>query len=169
MRFSTILQSHARRYPAWQMQDVYKLVHQASLGPEHMVTDALTARAWLEGELAEMGEGPTDPIIDPISADGEMVRVHLRPYQAGGGDPETLLAAFLETANDYHGSVDLLEANLAQAVQHCIYPVPLMETFFQEMKAGGYPAVHHSEVYKNRYRPAYRVIGGNYVQTLRSG
>lgn len=163
MSFEKIFQSHARRYPSWQVQDVYKLVHQAALGPAHMVTNAETARAWLMRELAEMGEGPAEPVIDPISADGDIVRVHLRPYLAGGGDPETVLAAFLETANEYHGELDTLEAYLGQVARNGAFPIPPMEAFFREMKGRGFPAVHHSDVYKDLYRPAYRVIGRKHL------
>jgi hypothetical protein len=78
-----------------------------------LVTDPLSARNYLERELAKMGEGPAEPPIDPISPDGEMVWVHLLPYLASGGDTEDLLADFLDTASQYHGEIDHLEKNLA--------------------------------------------------------
>jgi hypothetical protein len=87
----TILRSHFSRYPLMQVQDLYKLLHQAALGSEHAVRNPETARNWLTRELAEMGDGPPEPLFDPISPGGEIARVHLRPFVAGGHNPDALL------------------------------------------------------------------------------
>jgi len=88
-----------------QIQDVYKLLHQAAMGSEHAVSNPESARGWLIRELAEMGEGVPEPLIDPISPDDEIVRVHMRPYVAAGYDPDLLLDAFIRTANEYRGDI----------------------------------------------------------------
>ena len=163
MNFLKIFQAHTERYPSWQVQDVYKLAYQAALGPGHSIRNPSSAREWLERELAAMGKGPTEPVIDPISTNEEIVRVHLRPYLAYGGDPEMLLSAFVDTANHYHGETELLEAYLAQIVDHQHFPPEKMEDFFQKIKEQGYPGVHHSETYRKLYRPAYRVVGRKYL------
>jgi hypothetical protein len=74
------------------------------LGSEHAVTNEAAARDWLEREIAGLGPGPEEPLIDVIACDGRIARVHLRPFLAGGGDPEALLRAFVRTANEHHGS-----------------------------------------------------------------
>ena len=79
MPMNKILQDHLARYPKMQARDVYKLLHQAAMGSEHAVTDIASARAWLERELAEIGPGPAEPLVDPISPDGQIARIHLRP------------------------------------------------------------------------------------------
>jgi len=154
----TVLQSHLSRYPAMQVQDVYKLVHQASMGSEHAVPNPESARKWLTRELAKMGQGPLEPLIDPISADGEIVRIHLRPYVATGHDPDSLLEAFIRTANEYRGEIRLLEEYWQAAVNTAKFPLAEMDEFFRSVKAQNYPAVHHSREYEKSYRPAYRVV-----------
>ena len=48
MKFiSQLLTAHLQRYPRMQLEDIYKLLHQAALGPEHAVQDAAIARARL--------------------------------------------------------------------------------------------------------------------------
>ena len=111
MTFETILREHFARYPSMQIQDVYKLIHQAALGSEHAISRSESARKWMERELAEMGEGSDEPAVDPISEDGQIVRVHLGPFVAQGGNPETLLDAFIRTANEYRGEVQVLKNN----------------------------------------------------------
>ena len=166
--FHAILLNHAARYPAWQSRDVYKLAHQAALGSEHAVIDRERACGWLEEELAGLSgleQIPTDePLIDPISADGSIVRVHLRPLVRLGLPAEPLLEAFLRTADrvprrNWNTLEEYLTAAgvLAENGQLVIDGVPLA-ALVEEMRLGDFPAVHHSEVYARAYHPAYRVV-----------
>jgi hypothetical protein len=166
--FESIVRSHFDRYPDMQIQDLYKLVHQAAMGSEHAAPDPASARAWLESELDEMGDGPAEPLLDPISADGEILRVHLRPYQASGGNMELLLDAFLRTARDFHGELDTIEAYWAAAESTHLFPAPAMNEFIEAMRARNFPAVHHSENYEHSYKPAYRVVLHRYFPFKRS-
>jgi len=153
-----VLHSHFSRYSALQIQDVYKLLHQAALGSEHAVSDPEIARNWLTRELSEMGEGPPEPLIDPISPKGKIVRVHLRPFVVAGHDPDVLLDAFVRTANEHHGDLRLLEQLWQAAIATTKFPVEEMEEFIRSMREQDYPAVHHSYEYEKLYRPAYRIL-----------
>ncbi|MEN6369767.1 MAG: hypothetical protein ABFD77_08735 [Thermotogota bacterium] len=158
-----IVLEHQRRYPCWKLDDLYKLVHQAALGSEHTVTDEARARAWLTQEMAKMGLGPHEPLIEPISPDGEVVRVHLRPYLRRRLDPELLLEAFVRTAEEFRGLHGRIDAGLAEAGRLAREGrLPFTETdialLSARMRAEGFPAVHHSDVYVAEYHPAYRVI-----------
>jgi len=157
----SVVSAHLVRYPDMQIQDVYKLLHQATMGSGHAVTDPESARRWLERELAEMGDGIPEPLIDPISADGQMARVHLRPYLAQGGNPQKLLSAFIHTANEFHGDEAVLKQEWDIATHIEIFPPAEMDDFIQKLQ--GYPAVHHSAIFTQRYRPAYRVILQKYL------
>jgi hypothetical protein len=163
MTLETILRDQFVRYPSMQLQDVYKLIYQAALGAEHTIADLEGTRQWLERELAEMGEGPDEPVMESISDDGPMVRVHLRPYVAQGGDPEALLGAFVRTANEYRGRVQTLKNNWSIVAGLGYHSVVEMEAFTQSVQARDYPAVHHSTEYKRLYRPAYRVVWQKFI------
>ena len=128
------------------------------MGSEHAVSDIDSARNWLTSELAEMEDGPPEPLIDPISADGGIVRVHLRPFFRAGHNPDALLEAFVHTANGHHGIIRLLEEYWRAAMATAKFPAREMEEFFRSMKEQDYPAMHHSSEYEKLYRPAYRVI-----------
>ena len=167
----TILRSHLSRYPGMQIQDLYKLLHQAVLGSEHAVSNPESARNWLRRELAEMSEGPVEPLVDPISPGGRIARIHLRPLVAAGHDPDLLLDAFIRTANEVHGDVRLLEGFWQVAITTSTFPTVEMEEFIRFIQGQNYPAVHHSSVYENLYRPAYRVVAlafcpGTWLQSL---
>ncbi len=166
--FRQVLIRHVTRYPRLEIQDLYKLVYQGALGSEHAVTDAAEARLWLEREVEVMADGPEEPAIDPISADGQIVRVNLRPYVAEGGNLEILLESFLQTANEYKGTEAQLRHYWLYA-EHSAEEDALglvvkeMRDFFGEMERQGFPAVHHSKVYTMAYRPAYRVVMQAYL------
>ena len=161
--FVELVVRHLARYPAMQLEDVYKLAHQACLGSEHAVPDRAHAERWLERELAQLGDGPPEPTIDPIAPDGRIVRVHLRPFLAGGGDVAKLLEAFVRTANEFRGSSEWLVscwAGVEAMVAAGVLPFAGADAraFGRRMAAAGYPAVHHSAAYAAAYRPAYRVV-----------
>jgi hypothetical protein len=164
-----ILAAQYRRYPCLEIVDLYKLLHQASMGSEHAVTDEDGARAWLERELATMGAGPEEPLIDYISPSGEIVRVHLRPYVEAGHDPEKLLEAFWRTAREYRGSAERLQqyGDVAEqmAFAGLLPPQPdQIGEFMQRMEQQGFPAVHHSRIYERLYQPAYRVVARTFLE-----
>jgi hypothetical protein len=150
------LRDHLRRYPALQIPDLYKLIHQASFGSEHALANPERARAWLAQEAAEMGPGPDEPLLDPLS--DEIVRVHLRPYQAAGGAWEPLFAAFARTANEYRGSAQVFEQSWQAVGRLSPFTAADLDAYARVRAGQGYPAVHHSDAYVELYRPAYRVV-----------
>jgi hypothetical protein len=164
-----ILAEHARRYPRLEVADLYKLLHQAAMGSEHAVSNEEAVRAWLERELATMGPGPEEPLVDPIAPGGEIVRVHLRPFLAAGHDPEALLDAFLRTADEYRSSVERLRRYWETAEQMALrQQLPLapdeLGEFGERMAQQGFAAIHHSATYQHLYRPAYRVVARAFLR-----
>jgi hypothetical protein len=159
-----LLSVHLTRYPAMQLDDIYKLLHQAALGPGHAVSNPAAARKRLDEEIAALGTaGDIDEGPDVISPDGRLARIHLRTYLAGGGSVDALGRAFVETANTYPGAPDKLVrfcaclGDLAQSGAIPFEREPL-EQFFSRIAQDGYPAIHHSEAYRLAYHPAYRVV-----------
>jgi hypothetical protein len=160
---SDVLVAHAVRYPLWGLDDLYKLVHQASMGSEHALTEETKARSFLLHELAAMGPGSDEPLLDPISGAGAIVRVHLRPFASLGLDPEVLAQAFVRTAREYHGTPDRVEAGLEDAAhlgreRRLSFGESDVRLLLLRMKDAGFPAAHHSAAFRSHYKPAYRVV-----------
>lgn len=141
------------------------------MGSEHAVDDEKSVRIWLARELTGLGAGPDDPLLDPISPDGQILRIHLRPYLHSGKDPETLLSAFVRTATEWRGSTETLKAYGEQAATQLqagtvsIRPEEF-EAYFASMEKQGFPAVHHSKEYTRLYRPAYRVVARQFLEVI---
>lgn len=157
-----LLRAHAARYPGLRLEDVYKLLHQAALGPAHAV-DGAAARERLAREVEALEEGPEEPLVDPLSPDGRLVRVHLRPYVAAGGASDELADAFVETARTWVPAVDQLArfcgclGDLADA-GGLAFPRAEVTAYMAAREAEGWPAVHHSAAFRTAWHPAYRVV-----------
>ena len=158
-----LLRSHLQRYPRMQLADIYKLLHQAALGAGHAANSAQDAHARLHAELATLGGGPDEPLLDRIAPDGRLARVHLRPYLAAGQDPAALAEAFARSAQACPPAGDKLSrfcgclGDLADASGIPFTRAQVAE-YFDALAAQGYPAVRHSQSFRDAYRPAYRVV-----------
>jgi hypothetical protein len=165
--FSGIAQAHLNRYPLMEIQDLYKLAYQAALGAEHAALTRDAMHNYLMQELSGLVEGPAEPPVDPISPDGRILRVHLRPFIQAGGNPLKLSRAFWEGAQVYKGSLELLAQFWFEVKQQAeAGEIPFksrdLEEYFIERRNGEFQPVHHSPAYREAYKPAYRVILKDY-------
>jgi len=158
-----LIDAHVARYPSMEIADAYKLLHQATLGSEHAVTSREAAREWLAEEIRGLGDGPPEPLVDPLGSDSLVARIHLRPFLDAGGSPERLVDAFVETAARMVGDAAELECALQalrteSALGRWPWSPAEAEAYLRTRRSEGWPAVHHSRVFSASYRPAYRVV-----------
>jgi hypothetical protein len=156
-----LLDTHLLRYPLLQAADVYKLLHQSVFGPGHIISSAAAARQYLVEELSQLaatGEAEVEG-IDPA---GLLVRVNLRPLAGRDGVVDRLVDALVRSARLVRGSTDEMSHRLAAALDWCRERLPAgtdeLTKLSAEAGASGFPARHHSSVYLEHYRPAYRVV-----------
>lgn len=165
--WQAILAEHARRYPLMAADDMYKLIHQGVFGSEHAAPDEASARAWLLDELAGLGAAAetSGPAVEPIAPDGAVVRVHLRPFVAGGGDIDALLVAFLGTARSVRGDIAGFRcvAGVVPSIDPLRWPAEEWQALVSDLIERGLPALHHSPAFTEAYAPAYRVVAGSLV------
>lgn len=167
-----LLLEEIEKHPRSIVEDIYKFIHQAAFGSEHAVNDTVAVKKWMENEVANLDTSIDDELINRLSPDGKLVRINLRPYLKKGFDQNVLLEAFVKTANNYKGSAENFKSywkaasDLADALKFTFTSEEL-NSFFEEQSKKGFPAVHHSQLYRRNYKPAYRVVDLQYLPFLK--
>lgn len=155
----TILKSHAKRYPLMKPTDAVKLIYQNEFGGGHLIRDEETCLNYLRREYADLEKGTIVPLYEDIG--NGIVRVNLVAVKPE--DLEQLGRDFIHSAAKHKGTLDsflnkleVLRTLTAEDV--FAFDLDALNTYLSEYKAAGYPAVSHSEQYRQAYSPAYRVI-----------
>lgn len=170
-KMKILLQQEYERHPEMEIQDLYKFVHQAVMGSEHAVNNSTDALDWMNKEISNLDFSIHNNMMDTLSANVSIVRVNLRPYIEAGFNTNKLVDAFVKTANNYKGSKETLNEYLIYAkelIKHEKLPFDLneYEDFISLQKENGFPALHHSKTYIEKYKPAYRVIAAEYLAEI---
>ncbi|MDY0110194.1 MAG: hypothetical protein RBT60_09685 [Candidatus Krumholzibacteria bacterium] len=162
-------------------QDLYKFLHQGVLGPAHAAGDPSMLRARLRAEwivAAALPAAGRPPLVVPLRPDSGLVRVDLGrlgryvwpvPSPVAGVDSaatvasalDTLLGGFVATASCWAGETERLaslwQSVVADTALWCDYYHKKAVQDLTVRVTGGWPAVHHSSRYRERWRPHYRV------------
>ena len=159
-----VVREHLLRRPGMELRDVYKLLCQGVRGPEHLVTTPDDFAARLHAEWETVAAEDSEPLLESIRPDQRLSRVNLRPYKARGGEVEALVEACLEAAGSTWGTPDDLRQAWATFVVMCrtdpatAFRLDEVLAFSGRLEAQGYPVLHHSQRYRDLYRPAYRLV-----------
>ena len=164
MKTKKMLTEHFKRYPKCEIRDIFKFIHQSSFGCEHMVSSLEKATEYIK---CEYQKGITESDIEPL--DGEYSRVPLS-YIDKGLSPETLGKLFYLSAEPTDGREAHIEKiNAVRAlVEEKILPFDRteLENAVKEWEKKDFSALHHSERFREEYKPAYRVISKRFIPYL---
>ena len=160
--------------PELRIADAYKWLFHATRGGEHAIANEFAVRHWLDQEWATLGPPqPGEPLWVPLTADGRVGRLNLRPFKAQGGSADALHAAFLASANSFAADPARFRAAW-NALGRDLELSPhghLTRAEWQRLDAlarkDGYPARHHSPDYEKARAPAYRVLSAAEARKLR--
>lgn len=154
------------QYPAARLLDIYKSCFQDYMGAEHLVGDTASARAYLEQEIETTNAEDLMPwYYEPCGANGNYVRVNLRCVIEGILPADTLLDAFIASANTpqrpsvtewaqrWHAIVDQIDQMALDLPNY-----DQDKQFIEEVLALGKYAISHSPEYREAYAPHYRIV-----------
>ena len=163
-----VLVAHSRRYPKMQVQDAVKLLYQSEFGGGHMILDEANSLLWLEEEWRDIKTAPGE-VTEQIG--GGLCRLHLAPLKNTGLSAATINRLFVNTAKEVQGTSERIDRKLETFRQCCregvfCFTAEEAESYLQIYCARGCPAVHHSEIFRALYAPAYRVVQAAYGKFL---
>ena len=160
--------NYCKAYPKIQPQDVFKYIFHSAFGCEHLVSDENTVLEYIRHEYENVSKTEV-PFTERL--DGNYSRVYLS-WMNSGLKPQTLAKLFVLSAKKEPDGNALLEEKIETAKKLAKEGnLPFEESYFQkcldEWCEKGHPAVHHSDVFRAEYRPAYRVIANKYAPFMR--
>ena len=167
-----LIAEHLAWHPAMEPRDVYNLLYQGVLGPEHLVAWPEDFAARLRAEYQAVSLDEAEPLWEPVRPDGALVRLNLRPFKAGRRDVERLITACLQTAERTWGTPEELRAAWATFVELCqagtweTLPLAGVLAFSAWLEEHGYPAVHHSAGCREASEPVYRLVCSGFLSSL---
>lgn len=155
--------THMKKHPVMEPEDLYKFIYQSSFGIAHFIDDSEQALRYLEHEITIINSEETvsRDIIEPLGP--RFCRFYLQPYLQEGGNSELLVEAMMRCAKlpgdtaSFLSLVDSLKVLSREDSWHGP-DYEHLAAFFDEMKSLNWPAVHHSRLYSELYRPHYRVL-----------
>jgi len=176
MRLTKYLREQVKLHPSMEPVDAIKLCFQASYGAEHMLKNMDAAKTFFEEEYARtVVDGENEPLYEHIS--DVSCRVNLREWKRRGLPGEWLFNMFTQSNHLLIDSRFRMEFEKRNAFAVYLKDVELlieegvfgfdMEQWKQCLSE--YPmdnpiAVHHSDAYREKERPSYRVVSRHYIK-----
>ena len=161
------LRAHCARYPELALQDVFKALYQSAFGCEHLIADPSAAADYIRAEAARSGDRISE-LVELLG--GDYCRVHLGILQ-DGLSAETFARLFALSVRHEECGREKLEAMLT-ALQTMAdageLPFSAQETAeaVETWRRDGFPPLHHSEIFRQNYAPAYRVLRRDFARAL---
>lgn len=158
---AALLRTHAALYPQLQPQDAVKLLYQNEFGPGHLISDPQISLTRLKNEYTSVPHDSGTPLIEDIG--NGLVRVMLAALSLEEYPLETLNENFVRSAELHTGTLDnflqKLDVLIELARQGIFsFSTEELDAYLSDYATTGYPAVSHSQTYRDAYHPAYRVV-----------
>lgn len=162
-----LLIKHFQEYPLMQIQDVFKFLHHSAFGCEHLVSSEEKAVEYIKEEYSK---GVVQSKVFVEKLDGDYSRVHLSCMDYGVSAEVLGKMLFLSAKKEVDGKTKLKQKlKIAEEmITEGLLPFDIDEfrCAAQIWEKEGFPAVHHSEVFRRAYKPAYRVVSDKYAEQI---
>ncbi|MBR4458126.1 MAG: hypothetical protein IKS31_04110 [Clostridia bacterium] len=151
------LRAHLASHPAAGAEDIVKYIFQALLGVGHLLGSPEQVESYLTGEMSALQPDPEEPLTEPVGPD--WCRLNLRRAMAEGLAPRDIARLMLSAPSPAHTRQEVADVCLAIAGAEKLPDLRGVLACLED------PAwlPSHSEAYRAAYRPAYRVIGADWM------
>lgn len=164
LRTRKLLIEHYKRYPKLQIQDILKFIFQSSFGCEHMISSLDFVTDYILKEVSTIKQ-IDNCFIEQL--DGSYSRVHLSCLK-NGLSADTLGKLFYASAKKEDKGLENLIQKLdviKDLILEGLLPFSIEDfnSKLNEWSIKSYPALHHSNIFREEYNPSYRVIADKYI------
>lgn len=160
----SILIEHLKMYPLMQLQDVIKLFYQHEFGAEHFIDDEDAAFKHIREEFT-LQEHSSKQLFEKLS--DHHYRLYLDHPSIKQYHLKTITKAFVKSSKYITGNKESFKAKLdvlKELPKSMKLPFSYVEIedFLNTYEKAGYPAISHSDVYKENYHPHYRLVNKDF-------
>ncbi len=168
MEFQYYLKQQLEKHKLVQPRDIIKMCYQAAFGAEHLLADIDAAEKYFYAEYDSV-ESKEGELYEELSSD--ICRINMTAWKASGMPAEWLFNMFVHSASVPHGSKELFLGYLQEAEAvlqgtEVMFAMKEWQEYLANYKASGMSAVHHSNIYRENEKPAYRIINRQYLKAL---
>lgn len=154
-----VLMEHGKKYPVMQPTDAVKLIYQNEFGGGHLIKDENACMDYLYREYESVKKNDSTALYESIG--NGLIRVNLSAVKTE--QLEILGRAFIRGAAQHRGTFHRFCAKLEVLKQltannYFAFDENTLQQYLKAYMAARCPAVSHSEIYRENYHPAYRVI-----------
>lgn len=162
-----LLIEYCKKYPELQLQDLFKFIYQSAFGCEHLVSSLDNVVKNIKSEY-EIVKPNNDPVIEVL--DGNYCRVPLSFINKGVSAEKIGELFFLSAKNEpdgFNNLVSILEI-VKDLIDDQLLPFDKQnfETALSNWQENNYQPLHHSDIFKKKYSPSYRVVAKEFVPIL---
>jgi len=166
-----LIQFHIKNHKNLTEKDVYKLLYQGAMGPKHLLANPESAKQYLQREWDSVLPMKDELLFEPVSPDGLVIRVNIRPCKYVFKNYLFLWDALYQTALNFKENHSLFVKTWHDYYKLCAenklpFSTIKIEELDRQTKENNYPAMHHSRKYSEVNKPAYRVLVKNEFKKL---
>ena len=168
MNICTYIKSQLELHPSMQPQDIIKLCYQAAFGAEHLLLDKTRALTYFNEEYTSI-EPLASNLYEQIS--DNIYRINLATWKAVGMPSDWLFEMFVNSMKPVENGEDLFLEYLNSFEENftCLHTsfsrtewITCKENYLKD----GIRAVHHSQIYRDSEKPAYRIVDARFIRLL---
>ena len=159
--FEKYVKAQALLHPGMTPQDAVKLCFQAAFGAEHILSDKIKAMEYLREEYSRTPARDID-VFEPISE--EFARCNIAAWKYKGLPIEWLFEMFCQSAWVKKDKRESLFMEYLDSVGTCSedgtlrFDSSMWSSFIEQYLFSGIKPPHHSQEYRDKEHPAYRVV-----------
>jgi hypothetical protein len=157
MKIEYYLTEQMRLHPCMQPLDVIKLCYQAAFGAEHLLGDMERVKKYFDDEFITVPERD-GMLAEPIADD--VCRVNLAVWKKWRLPRERLFHLFVLSAKWRRENPEEVFWAYMALGETLPFPPGEWRDILEEYKKGDIRPVRHSNIYREKEHPAYRVISG---------
>ncbi len=165
MDISPYLFQQINLHPSLQPQDIVKMCYQAAYGAEHLLADTNKAKQYLVKEYSEVQAAET-LLSEQIS--DNVTRINLASWKANNLPLDWLFNMFVASCKVENNGQEKFNEYLSMA-EKIINTTKVnfnKEDWNNFLKDYDNKAVHHSEQYRSKEKPAYRIVNSAYAELI---